>query len=173
MNDRPTPEELKRILAEHHAWCRNQGGKQASLTEANLTGANLRGAYLTGADLTECDLTGADLRGAYLTGANLTGANLRGAYLTECDLTECDLTGCDLTGCNLIEVTGIRVASVHWTGHGERGRMVNAVELPSGIQFYCGCFSGNEKELREYITNGDPNLIGSRTRTLDFLLGCF
>lgn len=143
MTDRPTPEELKQILAEHHAWRRNQGGKQASLTEANLTGANL------------------------------TGANLRGANLRRANLTEADLMGANLTEADLSEVTGIRVASIHWTGHGERGRMVNAVELPSGLQFYCGCFSGNEKELRGYITNDDPNLIGSRTRALDFLLGCF
>lgn len=133
MNKRPTPEELKQILAEHHAWCHNQGGKQADLA---------------GADLRKADLTGADLRAADLTGAHLMKSNLS-------------------------QVIGIRVAACHWSGHGEQGRMVNAVELPSGIQFYCGCFSGNEKELREYITNGDPNLIGSRTRTLDFLLGCF
>lgn len=168
MNDRPTPEELRQILAEHHAWCGNQGGKQANLTEANLTGADLTGANLTRVNLRKANLAGTNLAWCNLTGANLAGANLMGA-----DLTGADLTGCNLTGCNLSEVTGIRVASVHWTGHGERGRMVNAVELPSGINFYCGCFSGDEKELREYITNGDPNLIKSRTRALDFLLGCF
>ena len=143
MNARPTPKELKQILAEHHAWCHNQGGKQA-------------------------DLAGADLRKANLAGANLTGANLTWSILMGANLAEADLPGS-----NISQVIGIPVAACHWTGHGEQGRLLNAIELPSGLHFYCGCFSGNEKELREYITNGDPNLIGSRTRALDFLLGCF
>lgn len=89
------------------------------------------------------------------------------------NLSGADLSVANLSGSNLSELTGIRVASCHWTGHGDCGRAINAVELPIGVYFYCGCFSGDEQTLRQYISNGDQALINSRTKALDFLLGCF
>ena len=54
---KPTPEELKKILAEHAAW--RLGEPNGS--RANLSGANLTGADLSGANLTRADLEGANL----------------------------------------------------------------------------------------------------------------
>jgi len=42
---------LDKILADHAAWLRGEGGKRAGLRRANLVGANLDGADLEGAYL--------------------------------------------------------------------------------------------------------------------------
>ena len=79
--EKPTPEELKQILADHLLWRQSYGaeGKRANLAGANLDGANLDGANLDGANLAGANLDGANLAGANLAGANLDGANLDGA----------------------------------------------------------------------------------------------
>lgn len=160
---KPTPEQLKQILAAHHLWARGEGGQCA-----DLSGAYLRGAYLSGANLSGAYLSGASLSGANLSGAKLRGANLSGAFLSGANLIGADLSRADLSG-----VHGIRVAACHWTGHGEIGRMLNAVELPDGLRFYCGCFQGSEVELRDYIATTHAAYAESRTKALEFLLSCF
>jgi len=152
-------EELKEILHLHSLW--TLGNRYAK--RANLSRANLRGAHLSGANLSGADLSGADLSGANLIEANLSGANLSGA----------DLSGANLSGANLEEVFGVRVAACHWSGHGERGRQLLAVELPEGIMFYCGCFRGSESELRRYISERSPEYKVSRRKALNFLRSCF
>jgi hypothetical protein len=101
-----TPAELKKILADHAAWVRGDGGKRANLEGANLEGANLEGANLGGANLEGANLgganlRGANLRGAYLEGANLEGANLEGANLRGANLEGANLRGANLEGANL------------------------------------------------------------------------
>ncbi len=181
----------------------NRYGKEANLRGADLSGASLRGADLSGAnlsganlnhtDLSMVDLRGADLsvaylRGADLSGASLSGANLshtdlsmvdlsmadlRGASLRRADLSGSNLSGANLSGANLEWVVGVRVAACHWSGHGERGRQLLAVELPEGITFYCGCFIGSESDLRKYISAGNPEYKVSRRKALNFLRSCF
>jgi uncharacterized protein YjbI with pentapeptide repeats len=46
-----TTDELKKVLADHRAWMRREGGSRADLRGADLEGADLGGAYLRGADL--------------------------------------------------------------------------------------------------------------------------
>ena len=127
-----------------------------------------RRAYLRGADLSGADLRGADLRGAYLSSANLRGADLSGAYLRGADLS-----GANLRDADLREARGVRLAACHWTAHGERGRLLNAVEIEGEVTFFCGCFQGNERSLREYISMHNPEHASSRTKALEFLLSCF
>ena len=69
---------LQKILEDHSAWLRGEGGKRANLSDANLRHANLRSANLGGANLSDADLSGADLRGANLSGADLSNARMPG-----------------------------------------------------------------------------------------------
>ena len=79
----------------------------------------------------------------------------------------------DLSGADLSMIRGANVAACHWTGHGERGRTLNAVQIGKEIRFFCGCFQGDEQQLRTYIAAHNPEHISSRTKALEFLLSCF
>ena len=97
-----TQEELKKIIASHGKWLRNEeGGEKADLGDADLRGADLRGAYFRGANLRGADLRGADLRGADLRGADLRGADLEDANLESADLGYANLKGANLKGVDL------------------------------------------------------------------------
>jgi hypothetical protein len=103
-----TPDELKKVLADHREWRLSYGAKGAranlsgaNLSGANLSGANLSGAYLSGADLSRANLSGADLSRANLSRANLSRANLSGADLSGANLSRANLSGADLSGANL------------------------------------------------------------------------
>ena len=134
-----------------------------TLSGADLSGADLSGASLSGADLSGAELSGADLSEANLSGANLSWANLSGA----------NLSGANLSGANLSSCSGLAWASCGWHDHGERGRIISAVLVGSSIVFFCGCFRGSSSALRQYIADGDQKYEISRTRALEFLLGCF
>ena len=128
----------------------------ATLSGADLFGANLSGATLSRADLFRADLFRANLSGATLFRANLSGATLSGANLTRADLTRAVHNW----------------AQVAWKGHGECGRMLTAVQLKKDdeIQFFCGCFTGSEEELRKYIRSGESRLTYSRNACLEMVL---
>jgi hypothetical protein len=107
--EKPTPEELKQILADHLLWRQSYGakGKQANLVRANLVRANLDGANLDGANLDGANLDGAylvraNLDGAYLVRANLVRANLAGANLDGAYLVRANLDGAYLIRANLV-----------------------------------------------------------------------
>jgi uncharacterized protein YjbI with pentapeptide repeats len=164
-----TTEQIKQTLDLHSKWlAKEEGG-----VRADLSGANLCRASLSGADLSWADLSGANLSRADLSGANLSEANLSGANLYRADLSGADLIGADLSGANLAQVQGVRVADCQWSAHGAFGRRITAVELPTGLQFYCGCFDGSEAQLRAFIDGSNPTLKSSRLKALDFLLSCF
>jgi uncharacterized protein YjbI with pentapeptide repeats len=117
-----SPDELRRILAEHKKWVETDGkeGERANLSKADLswaneenavlTHANLQGAYLfkanlQGASLIEADLQGAfldeaNLQDAYLTVANLQDASLNVANLQDAYLNEANLQGASLNIAN-------------------------------------------------------------------------
>jgi uncharacterized protein YjbI with pentapeptide repeats len=162
-------EQIKQTLDLHSKWLHSEEGAR----RANLNGADLYKASLSGADLSWADLSGANLSRADLSGANLSEANLSGANLYRADLSGADLIGADLSGANLAQVQGVRVADCQWSAHGAFGRRITAVELPTGLQFYCGCFDGSEAQLRAFIDGSNPTLKSSRLKALDFLLSCF
>jgi len=177
-------EEIKQTLDLHSKWlAKEEGGVRANLNGADLSGAylsrtnlcwaNLSKAYLYGANLREANLSGASLSRANLCWASLSGAYLYGANLYRADLSGADLIGADLSGANLAQVQGVRVADCQWSAHGAFGRRITAVELPTGLQFYCGCFDGSEAQLRAFIDGSNPTLKSSRLKALDFLLSCF
>lgn len=192
MNER----ELCEVIRLHALWLNGQeGGKRADLSyadlrEAYLARVDLAGAYLVGADfrgadlqgsdlarvdLARADLRGADLRGvdlegAFLAGTDLRGASLRGACLREAYLARADLEGADLRGVDLESICGPAYYSVGWSGHGELGRHLLAVVIGDELKFFCGCFSGTEKELRKYIEEGDKIYKKSRLRALEIIL---
>jgi hypothetical protein len=121
---RPTPQELKRILARHQGWYPQRfeqplaehdeylehsnppypdwrrealdHPEQANLCNADLRGANLRGAKLLLADLRGADLSYADLGGADLQDADLDGAVLWGARMDSVILSYAHLANANL-----------------------------------------------------------------------------
>lgn len=135
-----SPEELKTVLALHRKWLAGEEGGR----RADLRGANLRNADLSDADLSYANLRYANLRNAALSNANLSNADLRGAE-------------------------GILEAACEWTDHGECGRQLMCVLIDDSPRYYCGCFSGTEQELREYIAKGEEKLKASRTLAADFV----
>jgi hypothetical protein len=127
----------------------------ANLISANLNGANLSGANLNGANLSGANLSGANLNGAYLNGANLNGAYLNGA----------NLSGANLNGAKIVSV-----AQISFTGHGECGRTLIAIQTETAIYICCGCFAGSPDELRAWIIGDEKRLAKTRTLALDTAL---
>ena len=148
-------DKLAAVLAAHKEWVdrRMVGDGRADLSEADLRGADLRWADLSGANLRKADLSGADLRRANLRGADMSEANLRGA--------------------NLNETKGIRHCTVGGSWHGEAARNLLCVASAGELRFFCGCFAGNEAELRQYIADGEEKHRASRTLALEFCLARF
>ena len=150
--------------------------RNADLGGANLGGADLGGANLRGANLSCADLRGANLRGANLGGADLSCADLRGANVGGADLRGAvlggaDLRGADLRGANLRGTVAERWAQVAFAGHGECGRQLMAMAPIDGpITFRCGCFYGDEQDLRNYIEQGKDYLRPSRMAALEACL---
>ena len=144
---------------------------RADLSRANLSGATLYGANLSGAILSGAYLSGSNLSGANLTRADLSMANLSGSNLSGANLSRADLTGANLTGANLTRAVH-HWAQVAWKGHGECGRMLTAIQLKKDdkVQFFCGCFTGSEEELREYIRSGESKYVRSRRWCLKTVL---
>ena len=139
----------------------------ASLDRASLVGASLVGARLDGASLDRASLVGANLDGARLDGARLDGASLDRASLVGANLVGASLVGANLVGANLDGALH-RYSQIAFTGHGECGRMLTAIQLKKDgpVNYFCGCFTGTEQQLRHYIENGPENL--KKTRTLAF-----
>lgn len=178
--------ELGEILRLHDRWLSGLGGARADLRGAFLFGAdlsdvNLCGANLSRADLRDAVLTRASLRGAILTNANLSNANLgrtdlsqtilrraslRGAILSRAILSRSDLSNADFSG----SINGPAYYSISWSGHGQRGRRLHAVEQDGRLAFSCGCFSGSESDLREYIEEGNRRYAESRLQALEVIL---
>ncbi|MDP0495224.1 MAG: pentapeptide repeat-containing protein [Verrucomicrobiota bacterium JB024] len=145
----------------------------ADLRDADLRSADLRYANLSSADLRYANLSSADLRYANLSDADLRyadlrSANLRYANLSSADLRYANLSDADLRYANLQNVQSIMRVSVSWTDHGECGRQLLAIKWGDDSRYFCGCFSGSESDLREYIANGPDSLKGSRTVALEF-----
>jgi len=162
-----TKEELAIILSDHRKWLAGEDrGKRANLIGANLSGANLRSANLSGANLRSADLSGANLRSA-----DLSNANLRSADLSNANLSGANLSGANLRSADLIGTIAERWAQVAFAGHGECGRQLVATSPIDGpITFRCGCFSGDEQSLREYIAAGNEHLRPSRMAALEACL---
>jgi hypothetical protein len=70
---------------------------------------------------------------------------------------------------NLAESTGIRWAVCGWFSHGEIGRILLGVVINGEARYFCGCFSGTEAELREYILKGEAAYAPSRMAALEFV----
>jgi uncharacterized protein YjbI with pentapeptide repeats len=126
-----TPDQLKRVLADHSLWLAGNGGECANLRGADLSEANLRGANLIGADLSGANLIGTDLRGADLSEANLRGANLREADLSRADLRGADLRGADLSEANLsgADLSGAYLSGANLIGANLRGANLRGANL--------------------------------------------
>jgi len=95
-----------------------------------------------------------------LCAANLNSANLRPADLSSADLSHADLSSAE----NLL------YSACYFSGHEECGRQLLAVKIGEGIILFCGCFKGDEKELRDYIEKGDEDLKESRLLALETVL---
>jgi len=139
-----------------------------SLRSANLLYASLSSADLSYADLRSADLSSADLSSANLSYANLSSANLRSANLSSADLRSANLSSANLSSADLSSALYAH-SQIVFTGHGECGRMLTAIQLKkdSSISFFCGCFTGTEKQLREYIDNGAAHLKKTRLLALE------
>lgn len=98
---KPTPEELRAILAAHKEWLRSVGEEPRRGERAELSLADLNEMDLTPYDFVEANLSGAELIGSKLFKVRLNRANLTGAVLFAADLVEADLSSADLTGADL------------------------------------------------------------------------
>jgi uncharacterized protein YjbI with pentapeptide repeats len=147
----------------------------SNLIRADLYGADLYGANLYGANLISADLNGADLNGADLNGADLNGADLYGANLYCANLSGANLSGANLSGADLIDayLNGskiVSVAQISFTGHGQCGRTLIAIQTETAIYICCGCFAGSPDELRAWIIGDEKRLAKTRTLALDTAL---
>jgi hypothetical protein len=131
-----------------------------AVIEVVASGANLKGADLSNANLSNANLSGADLSGANLKGADLSNANLSYAYLSGADLSGADLKGAKI----------VSVAQISFTGHGECGRTLIAIQTETAIYICCGCFAGSPDELRAWIIGDEKRLAKTRTLALDTAL---
>ena len=138
---------------------------EAVASGANLSYANLNGANLSDSNLIRADLYGADLYGANLYGANLYCANLSGANLSGANLSGADLIDAYLNGSKIVSV-----AQISFTGHGQCGRTLIAIQTETAIYICCGCFAGSPDELRAWIIGDEKRLAKTRTLALDTAL---
>lgn len=124
--ERPSPLELKRILARHIGWLANpkgesipaaplpdrdtylESGEHAYPNWRNEARNHPEQANLYGANLSNVNLADACLRGVDLTKANLSGADLRNANLQQSYLIDTDLSGAKLRGANMTNAHLIR-----------------------------------------------------------------
>jgi hypothetical protein len=148
----------------------NANLSNANLSGADLSGANLKGADLSNANLSNANLSGANLKGADLSGAYLSGANLKGADLSNANLSYAYLSGADLSGADLKGAKIVSVAQISFTGHGECGRTLIAIQTETAIYICCGCFAGSPDELRAWIIGDEKRLAKTRTLALDTAL---
>ena len=144
--------------------------RAADLRAADLRYANLSFADLSSADLRYANLSYADLISANLSSADLISANLRFADLSSANLRSTDLRYADLSYADLSSAKNLLYSACYFSGHGECGRQLLAVKIGEGIKLFCGCFKGDEKELRDYIEKGDEDLKESRLLALKTVL---
>ena len=142
--------------------------RSADLCSADLCSANLRSADLCYANLCYADLRYANLSYANLSYANLSYANLSSANLSSANLSSAYLSSANLCSADLRSALH-RYSQIAFTGHGECGRMLTAIQLKADgpIIFFCGCFTGTEKQLRAYIADGDAHLRKTRLLALE------
>lgn len=83
------------------------------------------------------------------------------------DLSWSDRSGSDLSGSDLYAY-----AQVSFLGHGECGRMLTAIKQTEESEIYlcCGCFRGSEKDLKDFIANGEERFRKSRTLAMKTVL---
>ena len=171
---------VKKTLETYIKKEREKGNEIIDLTNADLEGAylvgidlsftNLFSANLTYADLKGADLSNADLSYTDLSNANLNGANLKFADLTYADLKDAKLSYAKLSNAILNSAENIKYAYCCFRGHGEIGRQLLAVEIDNEIILFCGCFKGNEAELRKYIEEDEEKYKASRLMALEMVL---
>jgi hypothetical protein len=177
-----TPDQIPGILERHAKWLRSEpGGERANLSYSNLSCSNLSYSNLSYSNLSYSNLSGCNLRGARLSGSNLRGSDLRGSNLSRSDLSGSNLSGSNLSGSNLsgADLSGADLsgavhafASVSFLGHGECGRTLTAMRRTEGDApvLQCGCFYGNQTELREFIADGPEKYRKTRTLALETVL---
>ena len=161
------------------------GKENVDLTYADLRYADLSSVDLIGANLHYADLSGANLSGAYLNGAklyfadlhfaDLANADLRDSFLGNtnlmyADLKETKLRNADLSNAILNSTKNIKYATCSFDGHGERGRQLLAIKINNETMLFCGCFNGNEAELRKYIEEDEEKYKASRLMALEMVL---
>ena len=166
---------VKKALEVYIKEERAKGKENVDLSNINLSGADLSGVDLSGADL-----SGANLSRAYLSETNLENVSLVCADLSFTDLYNANLNGADLkdtklSGANLSNAIlnsaeNIKYAYCCSRGHGEIGRQLLAIKINDEIRLFCGCFSGNEIELRAFIERGQEKYKESRLIALDTVL---
>ena len=181
---------VKKTLEVYIKRERAKGKENVDLSYANLSFTNLIGADLRNANLSNADLSFTDLRCDDLSYANLKGADLRftdlsyvdlsNASLINTNLEEADLRGADLkdaklSGANfsdtiLNSVKNIKYASCCFMGNGNKGGQLIGVKINNETMLFCGCFKGNEAELRKYIEEDEEKYKASRLIALDTVL---
>jgi len=124
--------------------------RYADFRSADFSSANFRYADFSSANFRSADFSYADFSSANFSYANFSYANFRSADFSS--------------------AAGVLYAQISFTGHGEMGRQLLVIKIQAETKLFCGCFSGSESDLREYIKNGEERYKDSRTIALDTVL---
>lgn len=81
-----------------------------------------------------------------------------------------DLSYANLRSADLRSAKNLLYSACYFSGHGECGCQLLAVKIGEGVKLFCGCFKGDERELRDYIEKGDEDLKESRLLALETVL---
>ncbi len=188
---KPTPEEIKQILADHEEWLdsekdgdppHNLAGIDlalaklagANLTEVELENANLQVANLEGANLSQAKLTGsnlskANIMNANLIGTNFTGANLNGAHLGMADIFFTSFIRADLSKANLIYA---KLKNVVFGGANITGADFTSALISQCYWEWVKCKSAITQE-GEHLEFDDPYEFGKHMKEMDQTIDLF
>lgn len=93
------------------------------------------------------NLTKADFLCSTIINSTFSSANLSYARFIDTSMDNCVYFRDTILNC----VKGLKYATVSFDAHGKKGRQLTAVVIDGKIKYFCGCFNGNAKQLKDYI----------------------
>jgi uncharacterized protein YjbI with pentapeptide repeats len=144
--------------------------------------------------IANCEIENSAFTKSTFVKARLSNANTYQTGFKECNFVEAKIRNCDflwslfsdctwlnaifefrsLEFCNTTIVGGdLPYASCTWKGFGEQDRIITAIKQKTKVMFFCGCFSGDKKQLERYIERAQYySYRASRRKAMEFLLSC-
>jgi uncharacterized protein YjbI with pentapeptide repeats len=136
--------------------------KETRIYTSCLIGAELINVNMNRACLGQTTFFGFKITDSYLYAATLSNIMFNNGEIVNTNIEEIRIDEGAIT-----RVKGVNYASVSFPWHGERGRTLLELEDGNATRYHCGCFSGTEAELWEYIGNDEARLVRSRSLALE------